>query len=345
MDFGAQSLWEGSDHLLVVRHGSFTENYQRLFFRDIESVVIQPSARRRVWNIVLGMLTALALLLAALVPHGIWPGGIVALLLSLTLAANALGGPTCRVEVRTRVNNVRLHGFVRKRRTQRAVARLAGLIAEAQGAYDALAHETALAAVAAAPNVSAAKPVAWPKRVAAAPRLRQPDSGGWHRILAAMLAVEALAFLPFLITRDAGLLSVVATALLLTFVLTCGAVVRNVRLLAPLAWRRWTWGALGYQVVRGMSLFIVFSVFNFRQAITHPQSGLFFFVSAGDLAGSPVVRVMLACMVVMSLTLAMWGALALRRGTVAADALPPPLPPTASQPPPSLEGTSADVAS
>jgi hypothetical protein len=329
--------------LLVVRHGSFTENYQRLFFRDIESVVTQPSARRMGWNIALGLLTALALTLAVLVPNGMWPGGIVALLLGLAIGANALRGPTCRVEVRTRVNSVRLHGFFRMRRTQREVTRLAALIADAQGAYDALAHEGALAAVTAAPGLPSATPVARPRRVVAPPRLRPPDHGGWHRILAAVLAVEALAFLPFLITRYASMLSVVAACLLLTFALTCVAVVRNVRRLTPLAWRRWTWTALGYQVVRGMTMFVTFSVFNFRYGMTHPQSGVFFFVSAAELAGSPVVRALLACIAVMSLALAAWGAFALRRGTAAAGVLPPPLPSPPSQPP--QEVSPADAAS
>jgi hypothetical protein len=345
----AQSLWEGADHLLVVRHGSFTENYQRLFFRDIESIVIQPSARRMGWNMALGLLTALALTLAVLVPGGIWPGGAVALLLGLAIAANALRGPTCRVEARTRVNSVRLYGFVRMRRSRREVARLAGLITAAQGAYDALAHGAALAAVAAAPVAPSAPSVARPRRVAAQPRLRQPDHGGWHRILVAVLAVEALAFLPFLITRYAGMLAVVATCLLLTFALTCVAVVRNVRLLVPLAWRRWTWVALGYQILRGMSMFITFTAFNFSHAITHPQSGAFFFVSAADLAGSQVVYALVACTAVMSLALAAWGALALWRGAAPAGALPPPLMPAPAPPPPAplppQEGSPADAAS
>lgn len=340
-----QSLWEGADHLLVVRHGSFTENYQRLFFRDIESIVTQPSARRLGWNITLGLLTVLALTLAVLVPGGMWPGGCATLLLGLVIAVNALRGPTCRVEVRTRVNCVCLHGLKRQRRAQRVVARLAESIVAAQGAYDALAHEAALAAVAAAAPAAAAAPVApsgaRPRGVAAATRLRRPDHGGWHRILAAVLAVDALACLPFLITRYAGLLSLVALCLLLTFALTCVAVVRNVRLLAPLAWRRWTWTALGYQIMRGMGMFMTFTVFNFRHAIQHPESGVFFFVSAGDLAASLAVRALLACFAVMSFALAAWGALALRRGA-AAGALPPPLTPPA--PPPPQEGLPADAA-
>ncbi len=335
--WGAQSLWEGEDHLLVVSHGSYMENYQRLFFRDIESIVMQSSARRMVWNSLLGMLTTLALTMAALLPNGLWPGGIAAAALGLVVAINTLRGPTCRVAIATRVNSVRLYGLCRTRRARRVITRLAEKIAQCQGAYDPLAHAAALTALPSQPSAPempvaapAASPVTRLRGVAQPVPLRRPEHGLWHRLLVCMLALEMFALLPFLLTRHASLLPVAAVALLLSFALTCVVLVRNVRLLAPRSWCRWAWSALAYQVMRGMCCFIVFTVLNTRAAMTQPRRGVIYHVGAEDLAGSSFVRLSLACFAVISLLMAVWGAFALRRGAPSA-ALPPPLPGTPAE--------------
>src|ERR1700723_3392091 len=39
------SLWEGSDHFLLLRGTRFSEEYRRFYYRDIEALLVQKCAR------------------------------------------------------------------------------------------------------------------------------------------------------------------------------------------------------------------------------------------------------------------------------------------------------------
>ncbi|MDD5707821.1 MAG: hypothetical protein PHR35_18030 [Kiritimatiellae bacterium] len=331
-----QSLWQADDHLLVVQHIYYTEKYQRLFFRDIESMIVQPSTRRLIINIVLGLLLVPAIFMMVLMDDGVWFGGAVVLALCVPLLINTLLGPGCRCEVCTRVNTVRLRGLTRLRRALREMDRLSVPIARAQGAYDAQAHRSALAPPAPAPapaddaaaRIEAPVAPAAPSRRRVAPTpLLVPDDGIFHRILIAALTLETLAIALFLNTGYAGLLTPAGVTILLTFLLTFVVLSRSARRTTSVAWRRWTWANFGYQILRGLSLYVTLTVLNVVASVRHPAAQGTMGVDIEGLAGHAFVRGLLTAFAAISVASALWGVFALRRGAAARNAAPPPLPP------------------
>lgn len=60
---GTGSLWLGPDHLLLVSNTFGIERYRRWFFKDIQAFIARRTARRLIWNLVVGgcgLLIALA---------------------------------------------------------------------------------------------------------------------------------------------------------------------------------------------------------------------------------------------------------------------------------------------
>lgn len=127
-------LYRGADHLLQVSSVTFSENYKRFYFRDIQAFII---VRTNDWLVVIGLLLMLALLLTGLAVGvgdsvgSIVSGGFAALLLVLALIVG-LRGPSCRCHVRTAVQTEKLPSLNRLRRAEKILAELAPLIAAAQ---------------------------------------------------------------------------------------------------------------------------------------------------------------------------------------------------------------------
>jgi hypothetical protein len=128
-----QSLWIGEDHLLSVDSASYSEEYKRFYFRDIQAVFICPTGRRAVWNGILA-----ALLIMHLLVFG-WFGApavilaIVAVVLAIPLIINNLFGPACRVYLRTAVQVEELPSLSRLPRARRVLDRIRPLITAVQG--------------------------------------------------------------------------------------------------------------------------------------------------------------------------------------------------------------------
>ena len=141
ISYGRSSLWLGKDHLLCIDSKHFSETYKRFYFTDIQAVSLRLTPRRRMWNLVLGVLTILCLagwgydLVISGSPGlaGTITGVVVTLFFGLPLLVNNLLGPTCSCQIRTAVQTEEMPSLCRLRQTQRILDRLRPLITQAQG--------------------------------------------------------------------------------------------------------------------------------------------------------------------------------------------------------------------
>jgi hypothetical protein len=133
------SLWLGEDHLLLVDSIGYSENYKRFFFRDIQAVTIRKTKTRLVWNLILGVLLAVSILITWSASID-WrePGTVVVLSILLAvfgipLLLNNLFGATCACEIRTAVQTESLPSLNRMPKTRRVMNRIRPMISAAQG--------------------------------------------------------------------------------------------------------------------------------------------------------------------------------------------------------------------
>src|SRR3954464_11087922 len=111
---GEQRLFIGSDHLLLVVTSGYVEISKRFNFRDIQSIIIQESPAKLIWNWVLGFgfgASALFLLLTwSDFPFRMLALGCTALF-SVPLIINNARGPTCACHLQTAVQRERLYSL------------------------------------------------------------------------------------------------------------------------------------------------------------------------------------------------------------------------------------------
>ena len=99
-------LYQASDHLLIVLNTGYTEEYKRVFYRDIRYIVARDSNDQTIqaWVAVAGFL-----LCSLFFYFGHWGLGIVFTSpFVLWFAVNILRGSTCRVFVNTDVQTLEL---------------------------------------------------------------------------------------------------------------------------------------------------------------------------------------------------------------------------------------------
>ena len=141
------SLWLGADHLLFVQSSGWTETYKRFYFRDLQAISILKTRRGRIWNIVLGILTGLMILvILSTLPSGTWTDsdvaggvtlGIITAVFLIFLLLNIFRGKTCKVVFRTAVQAEEIPSLSRVRLTHKVLGKIRPLIAAAQGALTA----------------------------------------------------------------------------------------------------------------------------------------------------------------------------------------------------------------
>jgi hypothetical protein len=100
-------LYAGPDHLLTVQSTGYTEEYKRVFYKDIRYLMVVPTLTQIWQGIVSGAIIALIL-----VSH-VWglpwvAVGILGTPFLIWFAANFLLGPTCRCYLNTHVQTVPL---------------------------------------------------------------------------------------------------------------------------------------------------------------------------------------------------------------------------------------------
>ena len=135
---GYHRLYEGPDHLLVVRSTGFREEYRRFFYRDLQAVIIRKTSRRRDNAIAWGAFTAvtgLPAIATALegVPALAIVLGVLAMIFGAILAANHWLGPTCECHLQTAVQCEPLPALRRLNRAQTFLALIRARAGEVQG--------------------------------------------------------------------------------------------------------------------------------------------------------------------------------------------------------------------
>jgi hypothetical protein len=103
--FVRSRLYSSEDHLLIVQSTGYTEDYRRIFYRDIRYVIARKNNVYPFANLILGLLIALHLLFYYL---GMPPvlAIIILVVLGLLLVINLVRGPTCSCYLNTEVQTV-----------------------------------------------------------------------------------------------------------------------------------------------------------------------------------------------------------------------------------------------
>ncbi len=194
---GTSTLWLGTDHLLRVDSHSYAEDYKRFYYRDIQSIVLLPTQRRRsalrIWATI-----SLALLLLSVYLRGDWGifPGILAAAGALMLARAWLRGPTCECHLQTAVQKEILPSLNRLRTALKAFSALQARIETVQGKLSPEFFQTA------SPDRSAGFVSPPPQRIFEAPvhaslsstqaQLLLPhSSGAVHAVLFSLLLFDA----------------------------------------------------------------------------------------------------------------------------------------------------------
>lgn len=131
------SLWLGDDHLLAVKSTGYTEDYTRIYLKDLKGVVAHRTKSWLVANLILGILVAL-LGLGIINTDDLFSAGTITLMFMgspflIALLINLLQGPTCKTSLLTPLGPVEIPALTRTRRVARLIRELRPLVAARQG--------------------------------------------------------------------------------------------------------------------------------------------------------------------------------------------------------------------
>jgi hypothetical protein len=100
-------VYTAPDHLLIVQSTGYTEEYKRIFFRDIRYIDVRKT-NGQIW---LAAISGVLTLLFFLLYFAHVPGGLVAVFcfpFAIWFLANFLRGPTCECYISTNVQTLKL---------------------------------------------------------------------------------------------------------------------------------------------------------------------------------------------------------------------------------------------
>jgi hypothetical protein len=196
---GNATLWLASDHILSVRTGWLSEDYQRFYLREIQATMLRQKQGPGIPLETIAISALVVLLFSALAFPWI---AVLALMGGTVYAVHKLRGPECCCFVKTATGTWDLPALCRMRRAERALALLRPAIEAAQGVFDA----DAVLESGAVPYF---------------PAPRQPERPVGHRwyvallvsvLVSAALGISGVRFLSVLATLSSGV--VVALALI-----------------------------------------------------------------------------------------------------------------------------------
>jgi hypothetical protein len=256
--FSRCSLYLGDDHLLAVDNHTFSEDYRRFYFSDIETIITRKTRRGEVWSIVLTSLVICSLAGALFAQNE--PFRIFFWFLSGTLTAflliNVLRGPTCICHIRTAVQEDQLPSLNRLRVARRVIGTLRLAIEKAQGM---LSREeiTAHQGEAMNPPMPSLRSIRRPR---AHVRPIKHDNGTLHMIAFALLLADGL-LIGFTLFHRTPVLAAFSYALGLAYtIFIVIALAKQYGTDIPRSIRKMTWACLGFILVSSFLGYIVMVV-------------------------------------------------------------------------------------
>ncbi|MDK9716335.1 MAG: hypothetical protein OEL57_00325 [Trichlorobacter sp.] len=131
------SLWLGDDHLLSVKSTGYTEEYVRIYLKDLKGIVSQRTKTWMMLNVLLGIVVGLCGT-GILSTNDIFSPGSIALgffclPFFVGLVLNMVKGPTCKTNLLTPLGLVDIPALQRSRKVSRLIKELRPLVAAQQG--------------------------------------------------------------------------------------------------------------------------------------------------------------------------------------------------------------------
>jgi hypothetical protein len=127
------SLWLGEDHFLHLVERSYSEEYRRFYFKDVQSIIVCETSGRMITNVVFSILIAGTFLLFRMVASVNVSAAIALVAFGLPVIINTLRGTACKVYLKTRVQREELSSLDRIRRAENVMRRIRPLLHAAQG--------------------------------------------------------------------------------------------------------------------------------------------------------------------------------------------------------------------
>lgn len=109
-------LYQGPDHLLIVYSTGYTEEYKRIFYRDIRYVEVKKSDRAIWYGLISGSAMLLLILCALANPGATIPILIFGIPFLIWFVINLLLGSGCVCRINTNVQTLELPAPRRKRK-------------------------------------------------------------------------------------------------------------------------------------------------------------------------------------------------------------------------------------
>ncbi len=311
------SLWQGPDHLLVLERTGYSENCRRLYYADIQALVIQVNRHRFFWGLVLAV--PLLLIMAwwlSTEGEALWPARILTGCFFLIWLVNILRGPTCTCRIQTRTSEQALASLSRMRAADKMLRRIQPLIEAAQGV---LTREELLAR---RPAESVAKPFGQVSLPVAEDPVRA--QAVFHWLCAGFLLLDVLFGAVMALTPSFVKVVLADGMLVVVFLLSLMAVSFQNRgwMLAGL--KTWAWTVFVFLMIKGLVLL--------------PVSGFYVFNLSGKAGlhgmGVQVATGLLLVLSVLTGVLSAIGLLLLDRNRRGQAPLPSPPPLPRTMPPP-----------
>lgn len=127
-----QSAYLADDHLLIV-DGRYVETYKRLYYKDIEAILICPTATGGVMQILLTLLSISFFIPAAFGGISYLPWAIFSVIFGAYAGVLFYGQGSALFGVKTAVQTVMLDGVTSRRKANKADVLLAAEVERAQG--------------------------------------------------------------------------------------------------------------------------------------------------------------------------------------------------------------------
>lgn len=128
-------IWQGSDHLLVVKMVGCVEEYKRFYFNDIQAFMVVRSANYLAWALLLPFISIFVFAIATTTGDGRpFVNGLGIVLIILWLI-HLLRGMTCKCWIQTGINKERLMMFKRVRGANKFWSRIKPDLVAVQGEF------------------------------------------------------------------------------------------------------------------------------------------------------------------------------------------------------------------